>query len=882
MVNDQKKSSRKTDPHAAREAQNYETPLPSRELVLSALSEAGVPLSVSDLYQLLEISEVEQPIFDKRLNAMEREGQIIKNRKNAYCLADKIHLIAGKVQGHPDGFGFLIPDDKSKTPEDLFLSNKEMSQVLHGDRVMVRMSGLDRKGRPEGKIVEVLERTTTSLVGRVIRGHGVTIVAAEDKRINQDILIPYHLDMNAKDGQVVMVELIEQPSTHAKPMGKVVKILGNYADSGMEIEIALRKHKLPHEFKPAAIKLAESYPQLVQPNDYKDRVDLREMALITIDGETARDFDDAVYAEPQGQGWRLVVAIADVSFYVKPGDALDIDAIERGNSVYFPRRVIPMLPEALSNGLCSLNPGVERLCMICDMQIDGFGIVKQYRFYPSVMNSKARMTYTKVADMLESPLGEVAKEYAAIMSHVQNLNSVFRLMLAQREKRGAIEFDSSETIMVFNDEGKIDKIVPSYRNDAHRLIEECMLAANVCAADFLHNAQHGALYRIHEGPTLEKLALLRTFMGEFGFDVPGGNKPHAKDYGKLIDKIKDRPDAQLLQTVLLRSMQQAVYSPDNVGHFGLAYDAYTHFTSPIRRYPDLLVHRAIKAVLKGEKYNAKWQDLGISCSMTERRADDATRDVTNWLKCYFMQDKIGEIYDGTVAGVTSFGLFVALDNIYVEGLVHVTELGNDYFNYDKARHEIAGERTGIKFRLGDRLTIKVARVDLETSKMDFTLASVTEIAKHRQAGAENINGNTKGLAKENKAESDLEQLRAGESRLMRSQVIKAQQAKEAMSAEEKTNPYTSKTLKVANKNDDVETRPLSTRALQKAKTDRTGNRNKSIDTNKKGANKNSKSKYTKPATGNQGANKITPPRQAQGGKPANKKSKNSNAKKRAE
>ena len=901
MVKDHKKNSRKSDPHAAREAQNYETPLPSRELVLSALSEQGIPLYAADLYKLLEISEEEQQIFDKRLNAMEREGQIIKNRKGAYCLADKIHLIAGKVQGHPDGFGFLVPDDKTKTPEDLFLSNKEMSQVLHGDRVMVRMAGLDRKGRPEGKIVEVLERTTSSLVGRVIRGHGVTIVAAEDKRINQDILIPYHLDMNAKDGQVVMIELIEQPSSSAKPMGKVVKILGNYADSGMEIEIALRKHKLPHEFKPAAIKLAESYPKLVQPADYKDRIDLREMALITIDGETARDFDDAVYAEPQGQGWRLVVAIADVSFYVKPGDALDIDAVERGNSVYFPRRVIPMLPEALSNGLCSLNPSVERLCMICDMQIDSFGIVNQYKFYPSVMNSKARMTYTKVADMLDNPQGETAKEYAAIMSHVQNLNSVFRLMLAQREKRGAIEFESSETIMVFNDEGKIDKIVPSFRNDAHRLIEECMLAANVCAADFLHTAQHGALYRIHEGPTPEKLALLRTFMGEFGFEVAGGDKPHAKDYGNLIAKIKGRPDAQLLQTVLLRSMQQAVYSPDNVGHFGLAYDAYAHFTSPIRRYPDLLVHRAIKAVLKGEKYNAKWQDLGISCSMTERRADDATRDVTNWLKCYFMQDKIGEIYEGTVAGVTSFGIFVALDNIYVEGLVHVTELGNDYFNYDKARHEMAGERTGVKFRLGDRLTIKVARVDLETSKMDFSLASVSEIAKYKLEASESKDSTVSEDPDTTKTDAKVhDDLLAGEAKLTRSQVARnqanindTQQANKLQRtklADEKTSPHAAKTLKVANRaqsDEREELKPLSTRALQKAKGDRTGNRNKTMDANKKAgakkpANKNPNAKHNKPATGQQGSNKIAPPRQELGSKPANKKTKRSNAKRRAE
>ena len=720
-------SKRKSDPNYEREASTYDTPLPSREFILLTMSEQGIPLSVEQLYLLLEISDDEREIFNKRLNAMEREGQIIKNRKGALCIADKLDLIAGVVQGHPDGFGFLIPDDKTKcNGEDLFLSPKEMSQVMHGDRAMVRMSGLDRKGRPEGKIVEVLERRTQKLVGRVIHTSGVTIVAAEDKRINLDILIPYHLDMGAKASQVVMVELTEQPSAHAQPMGKVVEILGNYADSGMEIEIALRKHNLPHEFSAEAVTLAESYPKLVQAADYKNRIDCREMPLITIDGETARDFDDAVYAEPQGKGWRLVVAIADVSFYVKPGDVLDKGAYDRGNSVYFPRRVIPMLPEALSNGLCSLNPEVERLCMICDMQVDGLGIVKQYKFYPSVMRSKARMTYTQVYEMLQNPQGELAQEYAWLMPHCQHLNSVYQLMLTQREKRGAIEFETSETVMVFNDNGKIESIVPSFRNEAHKLIEECMLAANVCAADFLHAHEHPALYRIHEGPTPEKLELLRTFMGEFGFGVGGGDKPHAKDYGKLLDKIRVRPDAQLLQTVLLRSMQQAVYSPDNVGHFGLAYEAYAHFTSPIRRYPDLLIHRAIKAVLNGDKYKAgDWNALGTQCSMTERRADDATRDVTNWLKCFYMQDKIGEVFEGTVAGVTSFGLFVALDGVYVEGLLHVTELGNDYFHFDKARHEMAGERTGVRYRLGDRLTIKVARVDLETTKIDFTLVNKT-------------------------------------------------------------------------------------------------------------------------------------------------------------
>ncbi|HSI37495.1 MAG TPA: ribonuclease R [Methylotenera sp.] len=723
--NHNKQNKRSSDPHADREASRYETPIPSRELILSNMSEQGVPLSVEQLYVLLDIGADERDIFNKRLNAMEREGQIIRNRKGALCIAEKLDLIAGVIQGHPDGFGFLIPDDKTKlNGEDLFLSPQEMSQVMHGDRAMVRMSGLDRRGRPEGKIVEVLERRTQKLVGRVIRSSGVTIVAAEDKRVNKDILIPYHLDMGAKPGQVVMIELTEQPSFHAQPMGKVVEILGNYADSGMEIEIALRKHKLPHEFSPEAIKLAESYPKLVQSTDYRGRIDSREMPLITIDGETARDFDDAVYAEPQGKGWRLVVAIADVSFYVKPNDALDKGAFERGNSVYFPRRVIPMLPEALSNGLCSLNPDVERLCMTCDMQVDGAGNVKQYKFYPSVMRSKARMTYTQVYEILQNPQGELAQEYTWLMPHLQNLYSVYQLMLTQREKRGAIEFESTETIMIFNDNGKIDRIEPSTRNEAHKLIEECMLAANVCAADFLSSHEHPALYRIHEGPTPEKLELLRAFMGEFGFGVGGGDTPHAKDYGKLIARIKDRPDAQLLQTVLLRSMQQAVYSPDNAGHFGLAYEAYAHFTSPIRRYPDLLIHRAIKAVLNGDRYKAgDWNNLGAHCSMTERRADDATRDVTNWLKCFYMQDKIGEVFDGTVAGVTSFGLFVALDGVYVEGLLHVTELGNDYFHYDKARHEMAGERTGVRYRLGDRLTIKVVRVDLETTKIDFTLVN---------------------------------------------------------------------------------------------------------------------------------------------------------------
>ena len=721
------KSLRQEDPQKEREAMFYEKPLPSRELILKVMADQGVPLSIAKLNELLEIANDESEAFNKRIRAMERQGQIMRNRKDDFCISEKLNLIPGRIQGHPDGFGFLIPEQGG---EDIFLSSREMMQVLHNDRVMVQTIGQDRKGRPEGKVIEILERKNETLVGRVVQGQGVTIVAAEDKRINQDFLIPYHFDMDAKPGQIVVIEITAQPSFKSRPMGKVIQILGNYADSGMEIEIALRKHQLPYNFSQETIEIAESFSKKVTEKDFKGRIDVRDLSLITIDGETARDFDDAVYAESIDKNWRLVVAIADVSFYVQPDKILDKEAFERGNSVYFPRRVIPMLPEALSNGLCSLNPHVDRLCMICDMMIDQQGKVISYKFYPSVMESKARMTYTDVSTLLNETSPELTEKYKAIIPHIKNLESVYKLLTKQRHARGAIEFASSETIMIFNDQGKIDRIEPVIRNEAHRIIEECMLAANVCAANFLIEHEHPALYRVHEGPTEERLENLQIFLAEFGFMLGGGNKPSIKDYATVIEKIKGRPDEHLLQTVLLRSMQQAVYSPDNFGHFGLAYEAYAHFTSPIRRYPDLLIHRAIKATLEKKKMPAaNWHVLGQHCSMTERRADDATRDVSSWLKCYYMQDKIGEIYEGTVAGVTSFGLFVSIDGIYIEGLLHVTELGNDYFTYDKARHAMVGERSHVIYRLGDRLKVKLVRVDLELSKIDFSLESHQEVQK---------------------------------------------------------------------------------------------------------------------------------------------------------
>ncbi|HEY0666001.1 MAG TPA: ribonuclease R [Gallionella sp.] len=724
-----KKNLREQDPYLEREREQYENPLPSREFIMQILTEQGAPMTDEELQHILHIRKDEIDLFSRRLRAMERDGQIMRNRKRSICVMDKLDLIKGKVQGHPDGFGFLIPEDGS---QDMFLSEKEMHQVLNGDVVMVRQAGVDRRGRPEAKIVEVLERANNRVVGRLFEEHGILFVVAENRRITQDILIAAGESGGAKAGQVVVAEILQQPNKHAQPIGRITEVLGNYADPGMEIEIALRKHDLPHEFPRDAERQAKAFSPEVMPEDWTGREDIRNLPLVTIDGETARDFDDAVYCAPEKGGYRLVVAIADVSHYVQTNDALDREAISRGNSVYFPRRVIPMLPEELSNGLCSLNPQVDRLCMVCDMHINSSGDIEKYRFYPSVMYSHARLTYNQVAEMLAEPDGKLAKSNAAIVPHLQHLYELFRKLLKAREKRGAIDFETVETQMIFTDQGKIERIVPVVRNDAHKLIEECMLAANVCAASYLQEHQHAVLYRIHQGPTPEKLEALREFMKEFGLQLTGEDEPQAADYSKLLKRIKGRPDAGLLQTVMLRSLRQAKYEPENIGHFGLGYDAYTHFTSPIRRYPDLLVHRAIKAVLQGKHYKPaqKWAELGAHCSMTERRADDATRDVEAWLKCFYMRDHLGSVFTGTVSSVTGFGMFVSLDDLYVEGLVHISELGKDYFQFDAAKHQLLGERTGHRYRIGDRVQVRVVKVDMENTKIDFVLHEVIETGAH--------------------------------------------------------------------------------------------------------------------------------------------------------
>ena len=758
---------RRLDPFYERESGKYENPLPSREYVIETLQKAGRPMGEYELADQLAITPDELDAFERRIRAMEREGQLMRNRKAALILPNKADLVACRIEGHPDGFGFARPEtsigrDKSA---DIFLDNRQMEKALHGDRVLVRVTGKDRRGKPEGSIVEVTERANTEVVGRVFDEYGVRYVVPEDRRLHTRIVIaPEPASAAGKrsrntraaktgekavqPGQVVIAEILEQPGKRTLPVGRIKELLGNYADPGMEIEIALRKHDLPFEFPKSVLDEASKLPEtVVVEKDLGKREDLRDLPLVTIDGETAKDFDDAVFAEalPKGKGWRLVVAIADVSHYVRPGSPLDVEAESRGNSVYFPRRVIPMLPEKLSNGLCSLNPDVDRLAMVCDALVSVEGEVTQYRFYPAVFRSRARLTYNQVWGWLSGELAPATPVHQAVQPQIQTLYALFKALHAAREKRGAIDFDTVETQMQFNDQGKIEAIVPVIRNDAHRLIEECMLAANVCAADFLEKKNQPGLFRIHGTPSPEKLQGLRDFLKEFGLGLTGGDSPTGKDYGKLLTEIRERPDFALLQTILLRSMQQAIYSPDNIGHFGLSYEYYTHFTSPIRRYPDLLVHRAIKNALKFEKVKlpadeGAWEEIGLHCSATERRADEATRDVEAWLKCYYMQDRVGEVFDGTISGVTAFGAFVTLDQVYVEGLVHISELGSDYFHYDPIRHCLLGERSKKQYRVGDRLRVKLVRADLESNRIDFVPASETDEAVQAAGGGALLQG----------------------------------------------------------------------------------------------------------------------------------------------
>ena len=713
------------DQFAKREAEKYENPIPSREFILEYLEKRESPATYRQLTLELELTDPDDSeALRRRLIAMVRDAQLHQNRRGAFGSISKMELISGRIIGHKDSFGFVEPDEGG---DDLYLSPRQMRMVFPNDKVLVRVAGVDSRGRREAAIVDVIERNTKTLVGRLFAESDVITVEPANQKIAQNILIPPGGKSTAKNGQMVIIEITSQPTLSTPAIGNVITVLGEHMAPGMEIEVAIYNHEIPHVWPEDVLKEAKQFPKEVTDEAAVLRTDLRRLPFVTIDGEDAKDFDDAVYCTPRSNGgWTLYVAIADVSHYVKPGSALNEEALNRGNSVYFPAQVIPMLPEELSNELCSLKPNVNRMTMVCEMTISAAGKTTDFKFYEAAIRSHARLTYNQVFAMVDSGDAELRAKYHALVPHLEELFKLFHILHKERDKRGAIDFDLPETKIIYGEGRKIDRIIPSVRNDAHRVIEECMLCANICAALFLMKNDCPALFRVHEGPSPEKLEDLRQFLKELGLKLPGRGDPTSRDYARLLQSIVERPDAHLIQTVLLRSLSQAVYSPENKGHFGLAYDAYAHFTSPIRRYPDLLVHRGIKKVLQrkyhpGEK-DPQFEKYGEHCSMTERRADEATREAIDWLKCEFMLDKIGVEFSGVIASVTSFGLFVELSEIYIEGLVHISALENDYYKFDPIKHCLYGEHSGKRYALGDVIQVRVARVDLDSRKIDLVLA----------------------------------------------------------------------------------------------------------------------------------------------------------------
>ena len=722
------------DPNYAKELAKYDNPVPSREFILQIIRKQNSPMSKEEIFKTLAIvNEEQQEAMRRRLRAMENDGQLVFTKRKCYALPEKLDLLKGMVIGHREGFGFLQVEGKK---EDFFIPNVQMQKVMHGDYVLAQANGFDRKGRPEVRIVRVLEANKKQIVGRFFLEQGIGYVVPDDSRITRDILIPDNARLGARMGQVVVVELHPRTAPFFQPIGKIIEVLGDNMAKGMEVEIAIRKHDIPHSFPSAVEKQLKKWAEDVPEEAKRGRVDLRDLPLVTIDGEDARDFDDAVFCQKQGKGWKLWVTIADVSYYVRPKSALDTEAYNRGNSVYFPNRVVPMLPEKLSNGLCSLNPQVDRLCMVCEMTISAKGKMTDYQFYEAVMNSHARLTYNKVAKILEKDTA-LCERYASLVPHLQDLHEMYQALVKARQQRGAIEFETIESKFIFNALGRIERIEPVVRNDAHKIIEECMILANIASANFMEKHQEPALYRIHAVPGEEKLTAFRSFLAECGLSLSGGNKPTPTDYAQLLEQIKQRPDHELIQTMLLRSMSQAVYSADNIGHFGLALEEYAHFTSPIRRYPDLTLHRGIKYLLakqKGSKrkttdtggyhYPLEEMDVfGAHCSSTERRADDATREVADWLKCEYMQDHVGEEFDGVISSVTGFGFFVRLNDLFIDGLVHISGLANDYYLFDMPKQRLIGENSGMIFRIGDAVKVRVEAVSLEQKQIDFSLIS---------------------------------------------------------------------------------------------------------------------------------------------------------------
>jgi len=724
---------KKKDPYAKREAALYENPVPSREFIMQYLDELGYP---TDKKHLLKAFALKNPkeieAIQRRLTAMQRDGQLIKDRSGKYALVKDLELVCGQVSIYRDGHGLLIPDE-GKDP--IYLAYRQTRLLFHGDRALVQLTGNNhRSGRPEGIVVKVVERTIKQLIGRFHSQSGTTWVTPDGKQSHQDIMIPPEKTNGATPEQFVQIAIIDYPNKRLPATGEVVEVIGDMNHPHLAIQLSVYSHQLPHTWNEAVLDAIKHFPHSVGNEDKHSRIDLRDKPFVTIDGADAKDFDDAVYCKPLPKGgWTLWVAIADVSHYVKPETALDKDAFERGNSVYFPNQSIPMLPDILCHQLCSLKPKVDRLSLVCEMHISAKGKLTHHTFYRGVIHSKARLTYKKVADILnlaeKGQSTSINKRYTTILPHLLDLQKLHKQLSKARASRGALAFKTTETKILFNSAGKIKSIQPHSYNEAHSIIEECMLLANVSAAQFLNQHNMPTLYRIHEGVSEAKFTDLCCFLNEIGLKLHYKGQPKPLDYVNVMEQAKGRPDETLIQMVLLRLMKQALYTPDIKPHFGLAFDAYCHFTSPIRRYPDLIAHRGIGHILDGgtpEDFlytKSMLEQFGRHCSTTERRADEAVRDTESWLKCEYIKDKLGKQFDGIITHVTNFGIFVMLDKIYVEGLVHISELCGDYYHYDNVHHRLVGKHTGKIYRLGDKLKVLVARVNIDDRQIDFALAN---------------------------------------------------------------------------------------------------------------------------------------------------------------
>lgn len=730
------------DPCKDREAKKYHSSIISREYILEILEKYTMPVTQQEIARILKLTKKKElEILRRRLRAMERSGQLLFTHRQCYALPKHLDLLKGTVIGHRDGFGFLRVEGQK---DDNYLSLKEMKKVLHGDVVLVQPLGKDRRGRIEVHILQVLVPRNNYIVGRYFLKSGIGYVVPNDNRLSFNILIPKEQVNGAEIGNIVVVKMTARPARHTQAIGNVTEILGEAMGTNIAVEIALRSYEIPNFWPSQVEKQIASLSKQIPESAKKGRVDLCHLPLVTIDGEDACDFDDAVYCMAKKDGsWCLWVAIADVSYYVRPQSALDNEAVNRGNSVYFPSRVIPMLPEAISNGLCSLNPGVERLCLVCELHLSANGQITSSKFYEAVMRSRARLTYNKVWKILQGDK-ELCQHYKGLLPHLEQLHRLYKVLNSALQKRGAISFESEEAKFIFNAEKRIERIESVKRNDAHKLIEECMILANSAAASFVEKNKEPSLYRVHDKPKQESVINLRIAFNELGLTLPGGLKPQSSDYAKIIDEVSKRPDHELLQTMILRSMKQAIYNPENRGHFGLALKSYAHFTSPIRRYPDLALHRSIKYLISSQNINNQHQltlnggwhadtnemlKLGEHCSMTERRADEATRDVADWLKCDFMQDQVGNIFTGIITSVMGFGFFVRLKDLFIDGLLHLSSLNNDYYRYDNIGQRLIGESSGIVYRLGDELKIRVAAVHMDERKIDFALISTSQKKK---------------------------------------------------------------------------------------------------------------------------------------------------------